>query len=91
MLVWVHPAHIPAHVWHQVGGPALFLGTCHILPSTLCSQGPPSASFQGPGRRAEIPSMVPLGEEEMEETPPLPHLNPQTQTLGTSLLCQYPQ
>lgn len=46
---------------------------------------------KGPGRRAEIPSMVPLGEEELEETPPLPHLNPQTQTLGTSLLCQCPR
>lgn len=46
---------------------------------------------KGPGYQAELPSMVPLGEEETEEAPPLPHPNPQTQTPGTLLLCQCPR
>lgn len=54
-------------------------------------QGLTAVFEQGPGCRAELPSMVPLGEEEMEETPPLPHPNPQTQTPGTSLLCLFPR
>ena len=88
--LWVHPANIPAHVWDQAGVQPSSWGHATSSPSTLCPQGPPSASFQGPGCRAELPSMVPLGEEEMEDTPPLPHLNPQTQAPGTLLLCLCP-